>query len=67
MSHRDDELKTVRVACPYCGERIACAIDCSVVAQEYIEDCHVCCRPIALSVFINEHGQPRVQARTEEE
>jgi len=32
-------------ACPYCGEPISMVLDTSV-AQTYIEDCEVCCRPI---------------------
>ena len=32
--------------CPYCGQRISMLIDLSIAAQDYIEDCEVCCRPI---------------------
>ncbi len=38
------------VQCPYCGEQIEIAIDCSVAEQDYIEDCSVCCRPINFSL-----------------
>ena len=44
--------------CPYCGESIEILIDISIDSQEYIEDCSVCCRPIQVSVSINEDGAP---------
>jgi hypothetical protein len=36
------------VTCPYCWERIEVALDLSVPEQQYVEDCFVCCRPIAI-------------------
>ena len=44
--------------CPYCGELIELLIDISMDSQEYIEDCSVCCRPIQVSVSVNEDGAP---------
>jgi len=35
------------IACPYCGEHIDVLIDASVMQQNYIEDCQVCCCPQA--------------------
>ena len=36
-----------RFKCPYCHERISMLLDCSEDgAQDYIEDCEVCCQPI---------------------
>lgn len=35
--------------CPHCGEEISMLLDLSVASQEYIEDCEVCCNPIAIS------------------
>lgn len=40
------------IQCPYCGEMIDIQIDTSIAAQNYIEDCAVCCRPIELSVTV---------------
>ncbi|OSM05108.1 CPXCG motif-containing cysteine-rich protein [Magnetofaba australis] len=34
------------VACPYCGESLFTQREAGLGNQEYIEDCHVCCRPI---------------------
>ncbi len=36
--------------CPYCFEEISMLVDTSISAQEYIEDCEVCCNPILLTV-----------------
>jgi len=35
--------------CPHCWETIDLTLDLSVPEQCYIEDCPVCCRPIAVS------------------
>jgi hypothetical protein len=35
--------------CPYCFEEISMLLDSSVEeAQEYVEDCQVCCQPIQI-------------------
>ena len=62
-----DLLKGVLIACPYCGETIEVVIDCSVSRQEYIEDCGVCCKPMAIFVIVAEADLPRVEARQEDE
>jgi len=46
--------RSKRINCPYCGEPIEVLVDTSVDYQEYIEDCSVCCRPIALQVTVVE-------------
>jgi len=56
-----------RIDCPYCGEPIELLLDDSVADQCYIEDCAVCCRPIALAVAFDADGVPRVQAAREDE
>ena len=57
----------VEIGCPYCGERITLLIDGSAGAQEYVEDCQVCCRPINLFVTIDEEGLPQVNVRRDDE
>jgi transcription elongation factor Elf1 len=39
-----------RFPCPYCGELISMLFDLTVPDQSYVEDCEVCCNPIALRV-----------------
>lgn len=43
-------LQEKTIQCPYCWESINILVDCSVEAQEYIEDCEVCCQPIQIQV-----------------
>jgi hypothetical protein len=45
------------VSCPYCGEAIDVLVDSSAGAQEYFEDCSVCCAPILFVVTVNEVGE----------
>ncbi len=55
------------IDCPYCGEQIELAIDCSVEQQEYTEDCSVCCRPIIVTVTSAEGEVVAIDARSETE
>ena len=41
--------------CPKCWQEISVLIDISVVEDEYIEDCEVCCNPIIIS-FLYKNG-----------
>ena len=43
--------------CPHCGESISVLLDLSVLSQEYIEDCEVCCRPIEIKYEVSENGE----------
>lgn len=52
-----------RFRCPYCGARVSVLVDHSAAEQDYIEDCEVCCRPIALAVRIDADDAVRVLAR----
>jgi hypothetical protein len=36
------------ITCPYCWESIEINVDLSVEAQQQVEDCSVCCRPIVI-------------------
>jgi hypothetical protein len=38
------------ITCPHCGELFPLQIDTSQREQSLIEDCTVCCRPIALTI-----------------
>lgn len=58
-------LESVMTECPYCGEQIELLVDCSVGAQEYIEDCAVCCRPMVITAGVGEDGALTVDVRTE--
>jgi len=55
------------VECPYCGEVITLALDPSAGAQRYIEDCHVCCRPITVVLNIDDDGDVLVSVQSEQD
>lgn len=57
-------LPSVNVMCPYCGEPIELLVDASVESQHYVEDCAVCCRPIEVTVTIEE-GEPRARVASD--
>ena len=51
------------VVCPYCGEANEIALDAGGgTAQEYVEDCQVCCRPWRVTVSYNDLGAAEVTA-----
>ena len=54
----DSALQTeAEVTCPYCGELVSIVLDPDGgVAQEYVEDCQVCCRPWSVQVSYDEQG-----------
>lgn len=55
-------LCSTEIQCPFCFERISLAIDLGGGArQEFVYDCEVCCRPIAVSAVL-EGSELDVQA-----
>ena len=50
---------------PCCGEVISLLLDTSAGSQRYIEDCHVCCRPITVVLDVDEDGDPLVRVQSE--
>lgn len=62
-----DASQSAEIMCPYCGEEIEVAVDCSVGRQTSIEDCAVCCRPITFTVVVADGEVRSIEARTEDE
>lgn len=60
-------LVAVKVQCPHCWQYFEALVDGSQGDQEYVEDCHVCCQPLLLTVTLDDPEQPRVVARAENE
>lgn len=55
------------VWCPYCGEENEIVLDPgSGSRQEYVEDCHLCCRPWTVSVHYGVDGRAEVVLGTED-
>ena len=53
------------ICCPYCGESFETQIDVAGSQQDYVEDCTICCRPIAIHVERDEDGSPSVSVARE--
>ena len=45
---------SLSLSCPHCGESFTLALDVSEGSAEFTVDCEVCCRPIRVSVRIND-------------
>lgn len=60
-------LQTLPGHCPYCAEPIELIVDASEGETSYIEDCQVCCRPMAVHVHAGAGGEPRLELRHEDE
>ncbi|MDQ3205194.1 MAG: CPXCG motif-containing cysteine-rich protein [Pseudomonadota bacterium] len=58
-------LPCTTIQCPYCGETVDLVVDDSAGDQRYIEDCQVCCRPIELTIIVDEDGGLQVWASAE--
>ena len=52
-----NELQTVEIDCPYCGEVFATTADSCGGSQEYVEDCRVCCQPILMRLRVDPWGR----------
>lgn len=61
-----NELTETAINCPYCGETIEVLLD-PEDAQQYIEDCQVCCRPITFVVTPASNGDLSVAVYSENE
>jgi hypothetical protein len=55
------------VECPYCGEVISLMLDASAGSQRYIEDCHVCCRPINVDLVVDADGDVQVRVQSQDD
>ena len=57
-----------RVHCPYCGAANEISLDPgSGSAQEYVEDCQVCCQPWRVTVQYDADGAAAISVEANEE
>jgi phage terminase large subunit GpA-like protein len=47
----------ISIECPHCGEIFSLALDASEGSAEFTVDCEVCCRPMTVSVHVNDDGE----------
>ena len=56
-------ISETEITCPYCGEENEVSLDPgSGAAQDYVEDCQVCCQPWRVSVHYSSDGTAVVSA-----
>lgn len=60
-----NQLSEEHIYCPYCGEYLSVLIDTQDIAQQYIEDCQVCCRPIVFLITESINGDINVNVCSE--
>lgn len=48
---------SISIECPHCGESFSLALDASEGSAQFTVDCEVCCRPMTVSVRVNEDGE----------
>lgn len=63
----DSDFQTeAEVTCPYCSEVVQITLDPNGgLAQEYVEDCQVCCRPWNVQVNYDEMGAAEVSVEAQ--
>jgi hypothetical protein len=55
------------VHCPYCGEAVEMALDpAGGGAQQFVQDCEVCCQPWRVSVSWDADGVPWVDVEADD-
>ena len=60
-------INTVEVVCPYCAQDIELVVDYSAGAEEYVEDCSVCCHPFVVTIEEGRDKEHSVHVRPENE
>ena len=55
------------VRCPYCGEPVELLVDASAGDHAYVEDCAVCCRPMAVVVRVDGVDDIEVTVRRDDD
>lgn len=48
---------SIFIECPHCGETFSLVLDASEGSAEFTVDCEVCCRPMTVSVRVNDDGE----------
>jgi len=43
--------------CPHCGETFSIAFDVSEGSTQFTTDCEVCCRPMQVTLAVNDDGE----------
>ena len=60
-------LETRNVVCPYCGETFETIVDLLAGDQTYVEDCHICCRPIEFALTVEYGDTATLEVKRDDE
>ena len=63
-------LETKMIQCPYCWEQFTTTVDrseceLSEEAQQYTEDCFICCHPIVFTIHVDAANKLRLEVKAE--
>jgi hypothetical protein len=58
---------TARINCPYCGEPLVLTFEPIGEAQQYIEDCQVCCQPMVCLISDDGNGKAQLVVQAEDD
>ena len=56
---------SLTIQCPHCGEQFALAFDATEGDSEFVIDCEVCCRPMTVSIQMEDGEVESVQISAE--
>lgn len=48
---------TIEIDCPHCWQSYETAVDLTLGAQAWVEDCQHCCHPIAVAIEVIDDGR----------
>ncbi|MEO1078828.1 MAG: CPXCG motif-containing cysteine-rich protein [Pseudomonadota bacterium] len=60
-------LSEIPATCPHCWEPLTLLVDSGDFGVDYVEDCHVCCRPMIVTATIDSDGDATLNLRREDD
>jgi transposase-like protein len=59
-------LQSAEIRCPSCDSPMVLLVDCSVMHQQFIENCEVCCKPFVVETSIADEDYASVRVGRED-
>jgi hypothetical protein len=60
-----EQMTECTIVCPYCWQPLQILVARPDLPAELVEDCQVCCQPIALNISVEPDGDLTVDAEAE--
>jgi phage terminase large subunit GpA-like protein len=48
---------SLSIHCPHCGEAFGLAFDPTEGSAEFVVDCEICCRPMVVTLHVDDAGE----------